>query len=191
MRKNDISNNIDKDNGNTYVGNNIGKAFIWIAWILVLGVLVFIFQETLERQWNPNKDPDIFLSNTGRAEVHLQQNRQGHYIVQGKINDQEVTFLLDTGATQVSIPAHIAQQLDLHVKKGRNNRHRVNTANGAITVYQTTLDQLSIGNIFLYNVAAHINPAMKSDEILLGMSALKRVEFSQTGKQLILREQQQ
>jgi aspartyl protease family protein len=188
MRKNDISNNIDKDN--TYVGSNIGKAFIWIAWILALGVLVFIFQETLEHQWNPNKDPDIFLSNTGRAEVHLEQNRQGHYIVQGKINDQKVTFLLDTGATQVSIPAHIAQQLDLQVKKGSNNRHRVNTANGAITVYQTSLEQLSIGNIFLYNVAAHINPAMKSDEILLGMSALKRVEFSQTGKQLILREQQ-
>lgn len=191
MRKNDISNNRDKSNENTYVGKNIGKAFIWIAWILAIGVLVFIFQETLERQWNPNKNPDVFLSNTGRAEVHLQQNRQGHYIVQGKINDQAVTFLLDTGATQVSIPAHIAQQLDLQAKQGSNNRHRVNTANGTITVYQTTLDQLSIGNIFLYNVAAHINPAMKSDEILLGMSALKRVEFSQTGKRLILREQQQ
>jgi aspartyl protease family protein len=47
---------------------------------------------------------------------------------------------------------------------------------------------LSLGNIFLYNVAAHINPAMKSDQILLGMSALKQVDFYQTGKQLILRE---
>jgi aspartyl protease family protein len=48
--------------------------------------------------------------------------------------------------------------------------------------------KISIGNIFLYNVAAHINPAMKSDAILLGMSALKEVEFSQKGKQLTLRE---
>jgi aspartyl protease family protein len=64
----------------------------------------------------------------------------------------------------------------------------VQTANGRVKVYSTVLEQLSIGNIFLYNVAANINPAMKSNEILLGMSALKRVDFSQTGKQLILRE---
>jgi aspartyl protease family protein len=65
----------------------------------------------------------------------------------------------------------------------------VNTANGSITVYPTKLQQLSIGNIYLYDVSAHINPSMQSDQILLGMSALKRVEFSQIGKQLILREQ--
>ena len=185
------NNSDNNDNGNNDVSNNIGKFFIWIAWILAIGVLVFIFQETLERQWNPNENPDVYLSNTGRAEVHLQQNRQGHYVVQGSINDQKAIFLLDTGATQVSIPAHIAEQLGLKAQQGRNSRHLVNTANGTVTVYQTTLEQLSIGNIFLYNVAAHINPAMKSDEILLGMSALKRVEFSQTGKQLILREQQE
>jgi len=64
----------------------------------------------------------------------------------------------------------------------------VQTANGMVTVYKTEIEQLSIGNIFLYNVAAHINPAMKSDAILLGMSALKKVEFSQKGKLLTLRE---
>ena len=98
--------------------------------------------------------------------------------------DSSVTFLLDTGATQVSIPAHIADELQLE----SYGNYPVQTANGTVTVYRTKIDQLSIGNIFLYNVAAHINPAMKSDEILLGMSALKKIEFSQTGKQLTLRE---
>jgi len=179
------NNSDNNDNGNNDVSNNIGKFFIWIAWILAIGVLVFIFQETLERQWNPNKNPDVYLSNTGRAEVHLQQNRQGHYVVQGSINDQKAIFLLDTGATQVSIPAHIAEQLNLQ----SNGSYRVQTANGSVKVYQTSLNQLSIGNIFLYNIDAHINPAMQSDEILLGMSALRKLEFQQTGKQLILREQ--
>lgn len=125
------------------------------------------------------------LTQSGKAQVTLKQNRHGHYVTQGTINGATVTFLLDTGATQVSIPAHIADNLGLQ----SSGSHRVQTANGSITVYQTRLEQLSIGNIFLYNVAANINPAMQSDEILLGMSALKRVEFRQTGKQLILQEQ--
>ncbi|NQY34320.1 MAG: retroviral-like aspartic protease family protein [Alteromonadaceae bacterium] len=165
--------------------NRIGKIFVWLAWIIALAILVFIFQDVLDKQYNPNSNPEMRLTDSGRAEVVLQQNRLGHYLVQGGINDQSVTFLLDTGATQVSIPAHIADQLNLP----SYGSYPVQTANGTVTVYQTKLEQLSIGNIFLYNVEAHINPGMKSDEILLGMSALKRVEFTQTGKQLTLREQ--
>jgi len=165
--------------------NKMGKIFIWLAWLVALALLVFFFQDVLDKQWDPNKDPQISLNTQGKAEVRLQQNRQGHYVVHGEINEIPVVFLLDTGATQVSIPAHIAEQLNL---KG-NGASRVNTANGSTTVYQTKLQQLSIGNIYLYDVSAHINPSMQSNEILLGMSALKRVEFSQVGKQLILREQ--
>lgn len=165
--------------------NKIGKYFIWIAWLLALLLFGFIFQNMLEQQWNPNSKPEVYLSATGKAEVHLAQNKHGHYVTDGKINEQNVTFLLDTGATQVSIPAHIAEQLNLQ----SNGSYQVQTANGTVKVYRTELEQLSIGNIFLYNIAANINPSMQSNEILLGMSALKKVEFSQTGKQLILREQ--
>jgi aspartyl protease family protein len=165
--------------------NKIGKIFVWFAWLFALGLLVFFFQDVLDKQWNPNEEPQVSLNAKGKAEVRLQQNRQGHYVVQGAINETPVVFLLDTGATEVSIPAHIADKLQLESFASS----RVNTANGSITVYQTKLDQLSIGNIYLYDVAAHINPSMQSNEILLGMSALKRVEFSQIGKQLVLREQ--
>ena len=164
--------------------NKLGKTFVWFAWIIALALLVFLFQDVLDQQYNPNSKPEMRLTSSGQAEVILDQNRQGHYVARGMINDTPVTFLLDTGATQVSIPAHIADQLGL-IAQGS---YRVQTANGTITVYKTEIAQLSLGNIFLYNVAAHINPAMKADEILLGMSALKRVDFQQTGKQLILRD---
>lgn len=164
--------------------NKIAKVFVWLAWIFAIALLMFFFQDVLDEQYNPNSQPQISLNSSGQAEVILRQNRQGHYVSQGTINEVSVTFLLDTGATQVSIPAHIADKLQLE----RFASYPVQTANGSVTVYRTKIDQLSIGNIFLYNVAAHINPAMKSDEILLGMSALKKVEFSQTGTQLTLRE---
>ena len=164
--------------------NKMAKIFVWLAWIVALFLLMFFFQGSLDKQFNPNSQPEMRLTEQGKAEVVLAQNRQGHYVARGTINDMSVTFLLDTGATQVSIPAHIADKLNL---SGQGN-YQVQTANGSVTVYKTTLDQLSIGNILLYNVAAHINPAMKTDEILLGMSALKQVDFHQTGKQLILRD---
>lgn len=164
--------------------NKIGKLFVWLAWIVAIALLMFFFQGVLDEQYNPNSQPQVSLNNSGQAEVILKQNRQGHYVTLGSINDNSVTFLLDTGATQVSIPAHIADKLQLE----SFGSYSVQTANGSVTVFRTKIDQLSIGNIFLYNVAAHINPAMKSDEILLGMSALKEVEFSQKGKQLTLRE---
>jgi len=164
--------------------NKIGKLFVWLAWIMAIVLLMFFFEDELDKQYNPNSQPQVSLNSSGQAEVILKQNRQGHYVTKGTINETSVTFLLDTGATQVSIPAHIADKLQLE----SYGNYPVQTANGTVTVYRTKIDQLSIGNIFLYNVAAHINPAMKSDEILLGMSALKKVEFSQTGKQLTLRE---
>ena len=164
--------------------NKIAKLFVWFAWIIALGLLVFFFQDTLDTQYNPNMNPEVRLTSSGQAEVILVQNKQGHYVARGTINDIAVTFLLDTGATQVSIPAHIAEKIGLNGQGG----YRVQTANGDVTVYKTDIAQLSLGNIFLYNVAAHINPGMKADEILLGMSALKQLDFHQTGKQLILRD---
>ncbi|PCI62954.1 MAG: TIGR02281 family clan AA aspartic protease [Gammaproteobacteria bacterium] len=171
---------MQQDNSTT----QFGRVFIWLAWLLALGLLAFVFQDLLETQNNPNTNPQSALNQQGLAEVTLQQNRYGHYVTTGTINEQMVTFLLDTGATEVSIPENLAQQLKLP----RYGNYQVTTANGQVTVQQTKIDQLSIGNIFLYNIRANINPGMQGKEILLGMSALKKLEFQQTGKQLILRE---
>ncbi len=163
----------------------ITRIMTWIAWLLFIGFLVWFFQGTLDKQLNPNQKPDYALNSQGQAEVTLIRNKFGHYVTAGTINKETVTFLLDTGATNVSVPIHIAQGLNLP----RLGSHYAQTANGTIKVYKTVLDELSIGPIILYNVAASINPGMESDEILLGMSALKQLEFRQSGKYLYLTEQ--
>lgn len=162
--------------------NKMAKAFTWLAWIFILAILVYGFNDFLGKQWNPNQEHNSKVSKHGLVTVTLQQNNYGHYVTNGEINQHPVTFLLDTGATQVSIPERIAKQLGLTPQ----GSYLVQTANGSVKVYQTQLAQLRIGEIILYNVAAHINPAMQADEILLGMSALKQIEFRQKGKQLTL-----
>jgi aspartyl protease family protein len=63
----------------------------------------------------------------------------------------------------------------------------VNTANGRATGYRTRLDELTLGEIRLHNVRALITSGMDGDEVLLGMSALKQLEFTQRAGTLVLR----
>jgi len=68
------------------------------------------------------------------------------------------------------------------------NATQASTANGIITVYSTNIDSLSISSISLENVNGSINPGMSGETILLGMSVLKEIEFSQRGSILTLRQ---
>ena len=107
---------------------------------------------------------------------------QGHYVARGEINHQPVTLLLDTGATQLSIPEHIARQLDLP----RGRQFPVSTANGMVRVTATRIKSLSIGEITLYDLDANINPGMTDNTLLLGMNALGQLELLQQGNFLTL-----
>ena len=62
------------------------------------------------------------------------------------------------------------------------------TANGAAISYAAQLDSVSVGDIIMHNVSAGISPGFKGNEILLGMSFLKHIEFTQRGNTLILRQ---
>ncbi|MFX6424111.1 retropepsin-like aspartic protease family protein, partial [Pseudomonas aeruginosa] len=64
----------------------------------------------------------------------------------------------------------------------------LSTANGRATGWRTRLDQLQLGDIRLSGVAALIAPGMDGDEVLLGMSALKQLEFTQRDGTLVLRQ---
>lgn len=161
-----------------------GISIVVLAWIIILGMLAWWFADYEESQRNPNQQIDARYTAEGIQEVVLQRNRFGHYVASGSINGKPVTFLLDTGASDVSIPEGLAKKLGL--KPGI--RQIYNTANGQITAYQTRLEKINLGGIELYNIKASINPAVQGDEVLLGMSFLKELEFTQRGETLTIRK---
>lgn len=161
-----------------------GRIFIIIAWVVGLVLLSWVFSGIEEAENNPNQSVQTLTAVDGSREITLQRNRWGHYVTSGKINGETVTFMLDTGASDVSIPAELADELGLE----RGMEQRYNTANGVITGYRTMIDRISIGDIELYNVRASINPNVSDNEILLGMSFLNQVEYTQRGDQLILKK---
>jgi len=165
--------------------HKLGSGMTILAWILALGLLTYYFSRFLDQQHNPNTNI-ASRSVAGVNEVLLQQNRQGHYVASGRINGEPLEFILDTGATMVAIPAHIARELRLE----RGAAMDFMTANGMVSVYATRLDAVALGDITLNNVRATINPQMDGDSILLGMSFLRDLEFTQRNDQLILRQHQ-
>jgi len=154
-----------------------------LGWIVILGILSVYFSRYLDQQNNPNKAISTYQTDDFK-QVQLQRNRYDHYVASGMINSTEVVFILDTGATDVSIPEEVAQKLRL--KAGI--KIPVHTANGQIDVYATTLDRVSLGEIELHNISANINPHMQGEEVLLGMSFLRHLDFSQQGEQLLIRQ---
>lgn len=162
----------------------IGRHMLLLAWAVGLGLLSLLFSNVLEQQRNPNTRLDTVQGGDGSREITLQRNRYGHYHATGTINGQPVEFMLDTGASDVSIPDSVAQRVGLQ----RGVPRSYETANGIITAYATRLDSVGLGELELHQVRASINPHMEGETILLGMSVLKQLEFTQRGDTLIIRQ---
>ncbi|HIP53043.1 MAG TPA: TIGR02281 family clan AA aspartic protease [Chromatiales bacterium] len=156
---------------------------IWLAWIVLLALLTYLFSQYLDRQNNPNRNLATSVKASGAMEVVLQRNRAGHYVASGQINGKSVIFLLDTGATNVAIPLRLASKLGL--KKGAESRSM--TANGEVISWLTRLDRVELGGIVMKDVRAAILPGMGGKEVLLGMSFLKHLDLIQSGDTLVVR----
>jgi aspartyl protease family protein len=175
---------VSESNYTAPTSGRVGAIMTVLAWIVVLGLLSAFFSGWLEQRDNPNQQVRTQLNSEGVREVVLEQNRAGHYVANGAINGEAVTFLLDTGATSVSVPGGLAAELGL--KRGAPLRAK--TANGTITTYATRLDEVQLGSIAIENIRADINPRMRGKEVLLGMSFLRKLEFTQRDRTLTIRQ---
>lgn len=158
-----------------------GTLMIIGTWVVFLGLLTWFAQRWYENNFNPNQSVAT-ESHGGRQSVSLQANRNGHYVAAGTINTEEVVFMLDTGATGVSVPKQVATRLNLQPE----GEAIVVTANGRIVVNRVKLNSVAVGDLVLHDVAGHINPHMGGEEVLLGMSYLRHFELLQKGNQLTL-----
>lgn len=115
--------------------------------------------------------------------LKLSADTQGHFWTVGQINGRTVRFLIDTGATQVALPASAARNMGIDFTKGQRGISK--TAGGDVSVWRISLDAVTIGEMTLYAIDANVFES-GLDVALLGMSFLNRLEMRRDGSQMTL-----
>jgi len=110
----------------------------------------------------------------GGSVIVLTAGPDGHFVTPGRINNNAVTFMVDTGATLVSIGQADAERLGLNLKNA--TRSFASTANGRVPVLGVTLSSVRVGEIEVANVEAIVMPA-QMPHVLLGNSFLTRFQM--------------
>lgn len=121
---------------------------------------------------------------SGAQSATLWPNAQGHFLATGAVNGISVRFLVDTGATQVSLNSSEAKRLGINYTAGQKTLTA--TANGVAQTYKVKLDEVRIGDIVLNNVDAMVLAGDNLPIALLGMSFLNRMEMKRDGDKMVL-----
>jgi aspartyl protease family protein len=117
------------------------------------------------------------------SQIVLTAGSGGHFVTQGSINGKAVSFLVDTGATNVALSQTVAEQIGLNYKAGQRTLGQ--TANGPIVAYRVVLDTVRIGDVQVYNVEAAVLPA-GMEQVLLGNSFLTRFQMKRENDRMTL-----
>ena len=121
----------------------------------------------------------------GSDKIIMTADVQGHFFTTGNINGTSVRFLVDTGASMISLGATDARRIGLDFNRGQKSLS--NTANGQVVVSKIQLDTVRIAGVTLHNVDAVIHQN-EMPIALLGMSFLNRMEMQRDGSTMTLKK---
>ena len=115
--------------------------------------------------------------------VTLSADARGHFMTEGQINGASVRFVVDTGATLVSLSQTEARRLGIDFQRG--DPVTLNTANGTVNARKLVLASVRVGSISVNNVEAVVVDNMNMPT-LLGMSFLNRMDMRREGQIMTL-----
>jgi len=121
----------------------------------------------------------------GSGKITMTADGQGHFFTTGTINGTSVRFVVDTGATMISLGATDARRIGLDFNRGEKMLSQ--TANGQTVVSKLQLDTVQLGDITLHGIDAVIHQT-DMPIALLGMSFLNRMEMQRDGSTMTLKK---
>jgi len=120
-----------------------------------------------------------------QATIRIWPTPDRMYVVLGSINGFPVKFIIDTGATLVSMSAREAKRLGIDYRV-IGTPSRSSTASGIAKIYLINLAKVKVGEIELKNVQGAVHDGDFPPSTLLGMSFLSRLNMRQDGQVLEL-----
>ncbi len=167
------------------------SAEMWKAartWSLIVGIIVVLV--SFRAELGTIKDRILGEVNPSAAQtklgnVHIRKSEDGHFHVDALVNDQALNFIIDTGASNITLSKSDAAKAGISISALTYNGSSF-TANGQVQTASITLDRIAIGPIQRTKVRAEVNDGAM-DTSLLGMSFLNSLSgFSVRGDELVL-----
>lgn len=125
------------------------------------------------------------FSQRDKKQEKVYVNSAGMYLSIGTINGRTVRFLLDTGATAVTMNIDQAKNLGINYKE-TGTATGVSTASGFEKAYKVLLKSIAVGGIKQSNVEAVVIEGKHPGPILLGMTFLGRLNIQHDGTTMTL-----
>ncbi|WP_333023419.1 TIGR02281 family clan AA aspartic protease [Wolbachia endosymbiont of Pentidionis agamae] len=157
-----------------------------IFWFLIIIITAMLYDA------NKEKLNDIFISTflpyrgrvQGSGQIEFTKSYDGHFYVQAQINNRSVRFLLDTGATDITLSYPDAIKVGINTENIQNFKI-YETAKGKIKAGVVNIPEMGIGNFVIKNIQVSINTHEMSHS-LLGMNLLKHFNFTIKNDRLII-----
>jgi len=154
-----------------------GPLAIVAFWLVIMGVVYGGIKMVM-------KPREITISMSG--EMTIPRSRDGHFYVPGRIAGQPVVFLVDTGASYVTV----SQEFASHAGISGGTPTRFRTANGVIDGAILNDVPVSVGPAAVYRDRVAIGlVGIERDSALLGQSFLSKFQVTLTGNEMVLRRQ--
>jgi aspartyl protease family protein len=119
----------------------------------------------------------------GGNRIVLTADSRGHFVTAGRINNQAMQFMVDTGASVIAMSAAEAERMGIDYRKGQPVG--MNTANGAVQGYRVRLATVRIGEVQLTELEAVVTPASMT-YVLLGNNFLTQFQMTRINDQMVL-----
>jgi aspartyl protease family protein len=122
-------------------------------------------------------------SDGGGSQIVIPASNGGHFLSSGTVNGVPVNFMVDTGATYVSMGASEAARIGIDIRKGE--MMFTNTANGPMAAYRVKLASVRVGDVVIYDVDALVGQ-QAIGFVLLGNSFLNRFQMKRDNETMTL-----
>jgi aspartyl protease family protein len=119
--------------------------------------------------------------------VTLNSDRLGHFQAEVRVEGRSIDFMVDTGASMVSLRESAAARLGIH-PSARDYNVRMQTANGEGRAARVRLNRVELNGISVVDVDAVVVPDEALSVNLLGMSFLSRVKWTHDHGRLVLEQ---
>jgi aspartyl protease family protein len=126
-------------------------------------------------------------ANNNTRSISILRGQNGHFQTDAVLDGRRMSFLVDTGASVISLRESDAARLGIHPGQ-RDYTMKISTANGVTLAAPIEINRVEVGDLTVRNVAGLVLPDQALAQNLLGMSFLSRVHWQYESGRLVLEQ---